>query len=97
MKIIWSPLAIERVNEIADYIARDSPGAATKWVDRLFEKVQILRACPQSGRRVPECKRDDIREIIFGNYRIIYRLETSRVSVLTVRHGKQILPMEDLT
>ena len=36
MKIIWSPLAIERVSEIAEYIALDNPVAAEKWVDDIF-------------------------------------------------------------
>ena len=38
---------------------------------------------------------DDFREIIHGNYRIIYRLQTEIVSILTVRHGRQILPIDE--
>jgi plasmid stabilization system protein ParE len=96
MKIIWSPLAIDRASEIVEYIAQDSPSAATKWVENLFKKVQLLKSSPKSGRMVPETQREDIRELICGNYRIIYRAEKSKISVLTVRHGKQILPMEDI-
>lgn len=96
MKIIWSPLAIDRTTEIAEYIAQDNPTAATKWVENLFGKVQLLKSSPASGRIVPEIHRDDIRELIYGNYRIIYRVERTKISVLTVRHGKQILPIEDL-
>ncbi len=72
MKIIWSPLAIDRTTEIAEYIAQDSPSAATKWVAALFDKAQLLKTSPQSGRIVPEIHREDIRELIYGNYRIIY-------------------------
>lgn len=96
MKIVWSPLAIERVSEIAQYIAQDSPEVAVKWVDTLFKKVKRLKDFPKSGRKVPEIKRTDIHEILYGNYRIIYRISINNVSILTVRHGKQILPQEDI-
>ncbi len=96
MKIIWSPLAIDRTTEIAEYIAQDNSLAAKKWVETLFKKVQLLKSSPKCGRIVPEVRRDDIREIIYGNYRIIYRAEKNKISVLTVRHGKQILPIKEI-
>ncbi len=57
MKIIWSPLAITRVNEIADYIAEDSPEAAKKWVDEIFNKIERIEKFPLSGRLLPEMDR----------------------------------------
>lgn len=96
MKLIWSPLAIDRATEIAEYIAQDSPSAATKWVEILFDKVQLLKSSPTCGRIVPETRREDIRELLYGNYRIIYKIEKLNTSVLTVRHGKQILPLDEI-
>ena len=96
MKLLWSPLAIDRVSEIAEYIARDNPVAAENWINALFRKTEELKAFPESGRVVPETNNNTIRELIYGNYRIIYRIEEKRVSVLTVRHGKQILPVDEL-
>ena len=96
MQLIWSPLAIDRVEEIARYIAQDSPRAAQKWLDVIFYVVERLQQFPESGRIVPEIKQHEFREIICGNYRIIYRLESNRVSILTVRHGKQILPIHEI-
>jgi addiction module RelE/StbE family toxin len=96
MKIVWSPLAIERAAEISEYIARDNPLAATKWAETLFDKVQLLQSSPESGRIVPEIHREDIRELIYGNYRIVYRVEKDKISMLTVRHGKQILPVDEI-
>ena len=96
MKIIWSPLAIDRASEIAEYISLDNPTAATKWVERVFEKVKTLSSSPEIGRKVPETNRKEIRELIFGNYRIIYRIEKSKVSILTIRHSKQILPVDEI-
>ncbi|PID41998.1 MAG: plasmid stabilization protein [Proteobacteria bacterium] len=96
MKIIWSPLAIDRVAEIAGYTAKDKPTAAEKWVDKIFSKVEGLASSPKSGRIVPEINKDQYREVIYGNYRIVYRIEGKRISVLTVRHGKQLLPNEEI-
>ncbi len=96
MKIIWSPLAVERTSEIAQYITIDNPSAAIAWVEKVFEKVDLLKSSPEMGREVPEISRKEIREIIFGNYRIIYRIEKTRISILTIRHGKQILPVDEI-
>ncbi len=96
MKIIWAPLAIDRAAEIAEYISRDNPVAAGKWIHNLFKKVEILKSTPEIGRIVPEIERKEIRELIFGNYRIIYRIEKTIINILTVRHGKQILPVDEI-
>ncbi|WP_133510672.1 type II toxin-antitoxin system RelE/ParE family toxin [Candidatus Thiosymbion oneisti] len=96
MSITWSPLAIDRVSEIAEYIAQDKPRAAEKWVDKIFTLVERLDEFPESGRVVPEIKNKAFREIISGNYRIIYKYENTEVIILTVRHGKQILPIEEI-
>lgn len=96
MKIIWSPLAIDRASEIAEYISLDNPTAATKWINDIFEKVLILKSSPKTVRTVPEINRKEIREIIFGNYRIIYRIAKLSISILTVRHTKQILPIDEI-
>lgn len=96
MKIIWSPLAIERASDIAQYIALDKPAAADNWINTLFSKVGQLMLSPKSGRVVPEIGDEQFRELIYGNYRILYRIEKKQVSILTVRHGKQILPIEDM-
>lgn len=75
MKVIWSSLAITRVNEIVDFISFDKPDAARKWVEQIFNKIERLKQFPYSGRVVPELNRTEIREIIYGNYRIIYKIQ----------------------
>jgi len=96
MKTQWSPLAVERISEIADYIAQDSPVAAEKWIRSIFSRVEQVRNFALSGRSVPEINRKDIRELIIANYRIVYRIETRVISILTVRHSRQILPDGDI-
>lgn len=89
MKLIWSPLSIQRVQEIADYIAADKISAADTWVDSMFNKVEKLKSEPEIGRSA-------IRELIFGNYRIIYTISKQQILILTVRHFKQILPVDEV-
>ncbi|MEA1912191.1 MAG: type II toxin-antitoxin system RelE/ParE family toxin [Spirochaetota bacterium] len=96
MKIIWSPLSLDRASEITEYISLDNRSAAEKWIENVFAKVDILQSSPRAGRIVPEIEREEIRELIYGNYRIIYRIEKVRVSILTIRHGKQILPVDEI-
>ena len=96
MKIVWSPLAVDRVSEIASYIAQDKPSAAEKWINTVFSKVEQLKSSPEIGRIVPEIRNKQFRELIYGNYRIIYRVEKKQISILTIRHGKQILPIKEI-
>lgn len=87
MKVIWSPLAVERAFEAATYIAGDKPDAAHKWLDGLFELTDRLEQFPESGRIVPEIGTAEYREVIYKRaYRVIYRVEKSRVAILTVRN-----------
>jgi len=96
MKIIWSPLAIDRASEIAEYIAQDKPSAAEKWINTVFSKVERLESSPEIGRVVPEIRNNRFRELIYRNYRIIYHIEKTQISILTIRHGKQILPIDEV-
>jgi len=96
MKIIWSPLAQQRVKKIAEYIAEDNLGAAQKWIHSIYDSVKRLEDFPESGRIVPEFGKRQIREILFGDYRIIYRLDKETVKILTVRHGRQLLRIQEL-
>ena len=75
MRIIWSPLAIDRASDIANYIAKDKPSAAEKWINTVFSKVEPLALSPEIGRIVPEINDSRFRELIYGNYRIIYCIE----------------------
>jgi len=96
MNIVWSPLAVDRASEIAGYIAQDKPSAAEKWIKTIFSKVEQLKSDPEIGRIVPEIRNNQFRELIYGNYRVIYRIEAEQISILTIRHGKQILPIKEI-
>ena len=99
MNLEWSPLALERAGEIANYIALDKPSAAEAWVDGLFEAVDRLASHPMSGRKVPEIGIERIREIVYGAYRVVYGIDDRRkkISILTVRRGSEMLRAEELS
>lgn len=89
MNIQWSPLAIDRVKEIVDYIAQNNPIAAAQWADRLFESVEALVNFPYLGRVVPEIQNAAIRELIKEQYRVVYKVDEAMISILTVHHSRQ--------
>jgi plasmid stabilization system protein ParE len=96
MRVVWAPLALERAAEIARYIAADRSAAAARWIDRLVQIAATLGPQPRRGRRVPELDRDDLREVLHGEYRMIYRVDARRVAILTVRHGRRQLDPREL-
>lgn len=95
MKVVWSPIALERVEDTARYIAEDNPDAAVRWVEDLFATVERLADFPESGRMVTEVGSPRIRELIFGTYRVIYSAK-DQVDILTVRRSSQLLRMSEL-
>jgi toxin ParE1/3/4 len=86
MKIEWTEPALLDLDGIQDYIARDSKYYATQFIGRIIESVENLERFPEMGRSVPESGEENIRELLFQNYRIIYRIEVERILVLTVIH-----------
>ncbi|MBW1796446.1 MAG: type II toxin-antitoxin system RelE/ParE family toxin [Deltaproteobacteria bacterium] len=86
-KVIWAPSALEDVDSIAEYISRDSAYQAALFVVRLFEATDRLQEFSLSGRVIPEIGDQSSREIIYGSYRIMYRIENDEVWITGVVHG----------
>ncbi|MBN1407743.1 MAG: type II toxin-antitoxin system RelE/ParE family toxin [Calditrichaceae bacterium] len=88
-KVIWSPTAYKDIDLIAEYIARDSVDRAALFVTKLMEQVDaVLVSYPNSGRKIPEMNDESWRELIYGPYRIMYRIkENDDVFVAGVIHG----------
>ena len=97
MRVVWTFFAVERANEIAEYIARDKPGAARVWLEGVFDAVDRLEAFPQSGRIVPEIAASEYREIVYRrSHRIVYHVEKSTLRILTIRNFAQRLNLAEL-
>ena len=91
-RVVWTPEAISRLDDIEAYIALDSPNNAKEMIARLLARSRQLESAVLSGREVPEYRREDIRELLERPYRIIYRYIPERVTILTVMHYRQLLP-----
>jgi plasmid stabilization system protein ParE len=91
VRVSWSPLADEQVDEVVAYVAADDQAAALTWLEHLLEQVASLARFPDSGRIVPELQRDDLRELIVGSYRVIYRRKADVVEIAAIRHGARRL------
>ena len=86
----WTPQAAEDLETIADFIASDSRHFARLFVADTLIAVERLASFPRLGRIVPEVRKPFIREILLGNYRVVYRIRRNVVEVLTVRHGARL-------
>ena len=87
MKIIWSNPAISDLENIKNYIAKDSSHYASIFIEKIIEAVDKLYKFPLIGRIVPEFKNQNVREIIYQHYRIIYKVDKEAAFILTVVHG----------
>ncbi len=94
MRLIWSPQAVEDVEAIRSYVARDSEHYAKLLVERIIAAVDRLEAFPLSGRVVPEVGDESLREVVYGSYRIVYRLKAEVVETVTVFHAARLLRLE---
>lgn len=90
-RVIWTLQAVEDIEAIKAYIARDSARYAELLVERLVAAVEHLERFPRSGRIVPEIGDDTLREVIHGNYRVVYRVRSEAVEVITVYHAARLL------
>jgi len=92
VRIKWTEESLEDIENIAEFIAKDSMKYAKIQVQRFFDNVENLRTLPKFGRIVPEIGDEKIREIIQGNYRIIYRIVTDKyIDILSVHHSNRLL------
>jgi toxin ParE1/3/4 len=90
--IKWTDQALDDLRNIAEFISRDSVKYSKIQVRRLMDRTLILRNQPIAGRIVPELKNEYIRELILGNYRIVYRIVSKRqVDILTVHHSSRLM------
>jgi len=89
MKLRWTMRAANDLTAIQRHIAKDKPGAAKAWVEKLRLRARDAAATLSAGRIVPEFGRDDLREVFLGAYRIVYRVQEDVIAVLTVFEGHE--------
>jgi plasmid stabilization system protein ParE len=87
LKVVWSPLAIQRAAE----------AAARRWLEGLFKTVDRLERFPHSGRVLPEIGLPEYREVLYGSHRVIHKVQKKTVAILTIRHSKQLFDSGEIT
>lgn len=91
LEVKWSPEAIEDLDAIAEYIARDSDQYARAVVTKTLSTSRSTAEFPLIGRIVPETGDQNIRERFIYSYRLIYRIEPEKILIVAVIHGKRLL------
>ena len=95
-EIRWTQQASFDLEGITSFIAQDSEYYASFFASKVLHSVERLIDFPESGRVVPESDNPEIREIILGNYRIVYRLNRNTTEILTICHGARLLDLSYL-
>ena len=91
VKIVWSQLAKDDLKSIHDYIASESKVYANSMIGKILYRVRQLYNFPQSGRIVPEFGQKTIRELIEGNYRIVYQIHPNHIGIARIHHTARLL------
>lgn len=90
-KIRWSPRAASNFEEVCNYIAKDSEVYATIFAKKIDSIIKSIPQFPKAGRIVPEYGDEDIREKIYENYRIVYRIKGEFIEIVAICHGAKQL------
>jgi len=88
---MWTNEALARLRDIKKYIAQNNPDRARLFIQKIIDRTDILISNHQIGRVVPEISRPEIRELLFKNYRIVYRVKKDYIEILTVFEGHSLL------
>jgi toxin ParE1/3/4 len=81
------------LRRISHRIAMDNPPAAKAWALKIRDRVLLAGRSPKLGRKVPELDRDDVREALVGNYRVVYVIRPKAVQILRIFEGHKLLPI----
>jgi toxin ParE1/3/4 len=96
MKLIWTKEALEKLFEIEYFIAKDSPKRAEKFIHQIIECGESIPLDPEIGRIVPEISNPSIRELIYRNYRVVYRIRKKTIEIITVFEGHRLLKKDEI-
>ncbi len=91
-EVRWTDQAVEDLQSIRGFIERDSPRYGRLVAERLFEATSQIETFPHSGRIVPELGREDVRELIVGEYRLVYHLRADLAVLMTVFRSSRLFP-----
>ena len=90
-KVVWSYEATDDLDVLAEYIAKDSAFYAAAFTQQILDTSHSLNEFSDRGRIVPELGDPNVRELLIRGYRLVYRIEKSRVVTLALVHGARDL------
>ncbi len=97
VKLVWTEVSRDDLKEIFDFIAEDSARYASITVNKIYQQAQLIIDNPSLGRIIPEFNEKTIRELIVGNYRIVYRIISEfQVDILRIYHSARLLSGDSL-
>jgi len=91
-EVRWTDQAVADLQAIREFITRDSPRYGRLVAERLFNATERLETFRLSGRIVPELGRDDVREILVGEYRLVHKVSAGTVIMLTIFRSSRLFP-----
>lgn len=92
VKIIWTVRAVEHIEEIGQFIEKDSSFQARRVVQLIIKETRKLMQFPRIGKMIPETQADEYREIRIFSYRILYKIiDESNIAIIGVIHGQRLL------
>ena len=96
LKLVWTNEALNRLTEIDDYISYDSIARARKFINNIIKSTTSIPQYPQKGRIVPEFNISELREIIYKNYRIVYRIKKDQIQILTIFEAHRLIRSKEI-
>ena len=91
-KIVWTHDGISSLEEIVSFIAKDSEYYAGNFAKNVLINIEKLKFFLNMGRAVSEYDRPDLRELIYQNYRIVYKVKEKTIYIALISHGSRPLP-----
>ena len=93
--IVITESAYNDLEDIENYISQDSPLMARRFINKIFERIDLLYNYPTSGKPVPEIRDKTIRELLLNKYRIIYKImDEQHIDIIRIVHGSRLLDIE---
>ena len=96
LKLVWTNEALNRLTEIDDYISFDCIARARKFINNIIKSTTSIPQYPQKGRIVPEFNISELREIIYKNYRIVYRIKKDQIQILTIFEAHRLIHSKEI-
>lgn len=76
---------------LAWYSGLQVPEVGERLVREIFIRTEQLSEHPESGRIVPEFDVKTIRELIHPPFRIVYRMDSSKIWIIRVWRSERLL------